>query len=375
MNQENSLKKIAFVKIGSFSNTNQSVLNLLKKEFPNYKIDVIDIFEEIAQPKTIKNIVHTIKEHGIKVFFSKTNFYKGMVQNEYMFKLVKKGIAAYLQNSNYIFTFQTQSLFDTSIEGIPNFVYTDNTTKATSLYPDFDFKKESWSNEWIECETSIYQNATINFTMSEDISRSMIQDYGCNPDKIICAGVAPNANIPSCIKSKIDRFDQVNILFVGKDWEPKGGPTLLKAFENILTVHPKAKLTIVGCSPNINMPNCIVAGRVPVSRVGDYFAGASIFCLPTHREAFGIVYLEAMAYSLPVIGSNLGAIPEFIKEDKNGYLVQPNNVDELTTKLLKLIESPKKCETFGLFGRELFLKKYTWENVGKIMREQIEKCL
>ena len=157
MNHKETLKKIAFVKIGSFSNTNQSVLNLLKKEFPNYKIDVIDIFEEIAQPKTMKNIFHTIKEHGIKVFFSKINFYKSMVQNEYIFKLVKEGIATYLQGSNYVFTFQTQSLFDTSIDGIPNFVYTDNTTKATSLYPDFDLKKESWSKEWFECEKSIYR--------------------------------------------------------------------------------------------------------------------------------------------------------------------------------------------------------------------------
>jgi len=375
MSQKKKLKKIAFVKIGSFSNTNQSVLNLLKKEFPNYQVDVIDIFEEIAQPKTMRNLFYAIKEHGIKALFSKINLYKCMVQNEYIFKLVKKGVFNYIEPSEYAFTFQTQSLFDTSIEGIPNFVYTDNTTKATSLYPDFDVKKELWSNEWFACEKSIYHNATVNFTMSEDISRSMIQDYGCDPDRVVCAGVAPNANIPSQITTIEDRFQYINILFVGKDWEPKGGPILLEAFQNILKIHPEAKLTIVGCSPDINVPNCTVAGRVPVSKVGDYFAEASIFCLPTHREAFGIVYLEAMAYSLPVIGSNIGAIPEFVCEGKNGYLVQPNNVEELTTKLLQLIESPEQCKAFGLVGRELFLKKYTWDKVGQIMREQIVSYL
>lgn len=365
------IKKIAFIKMGSFSNTNKSVLNLLKREFPDYEIDVIDIFEEIVEIKTFVNLFHAIKEHGLKVFYSGKNFFTSLIYNEYIFKLVKKRITLHLKGSDYNFTFQTQSLFDTSIDGIPNFVYTDHTAKATALYPDFDPKKESYSDLWYDCEKTIYQNATINFTMSEDISRSIVEQYGCDPDKVVCAHVAPNADISQVLRNKKDRFEHPHILFVGKNWKPKGGPTLLKAFVRISKIHPDVKLTIVGCTPEINIANCNVVGKVPVSKVGNYFSDASIFCLPTLREAFGIVFLEAMAYGLPVIGTNIGAIPEFIIKDKNGYVIEPTNVDELTTRLLQLIESPPKCEKFGLFGNKLFLEKYTWEKVGKIMRRNI----
>lgn len=367
--------KIAFVKIGSFSNTNKSVLSLLEKEFSSYSIDVIDVFEEIAQPKTLKNFLHAFKEHGFKMFSSKVILFKSLVQNKYFFELVKKRMALYLAEEEYKFTFQTQSLFDTSIKGIPNFMYTDNTTLATQLYPNFDFKSESISEAWFYCEKSIYNNATINFTMSENISKSIIEDYDTPRSKVSCVGIAPNATIPNNINIGKDKYASPHILFVGKDWAPKGGPELVEAFIALHKSYPEVKLTIVGCSPDIDVPNCNVVGRVPVSEVGDYFSNASIFCLPTLREAFGIVYLEAMAYSIPVIGSNIGAIPEFIIENKNGFLCEVGDITNLTKKLIELIESPEKCKLFGSYGRNLYLEKYTWDNVGMKIRNNINTCL
>ncbi len=235
--------------------------------------------------------------------------------------------------------------------------------------------QESFSKEWFNCEKTIYHNAAINFTMSENVSRSMIEQYECDPDKVVCAHVAPNAKTPQVIKSRKDRFEHPHILFVGKEWERKGGPVLLEAFIRISKIYPDTKLTIVGCTPDINVPNCNVVGRVPVSEVGDYFAEASIFCLPTPREAFGIVFLEAMAYGLPVIGTNIGAIPEFIMENKNGFVVEVNDVDGFTKRIVELIKSPEKCKDFGLFGRKLFLEKYTWDHVGLKMKKYINESL
>ncbi len=59
--------------------------------------------------------------------------------------------------------------------------------------------------------------------------------------------------------------------------------------------------------------------------------------MPSLIEAFGIVFLEAMAAGIPVIGSNTGGIPELVKDGENGFLVDPDNHIELTQKILKLL--------------------------------------
>ncbi len=121
-----------------------------------------------------------------------------------------------------------------------------------------------------------------------------------------------------------------NILFVGVDWEREGGPTRAKAFNEVLRVHPDATLTIVGTSPQLGIPNCNVVRRIPLSEVKRYYEEARIFCLSTEIEPFGIVFLEAMAHKLPIIGT----IPDFIEEGKNRYMVELGDQVQLSKKLL-----------------------------------------
>ena len=72
--------------------------------------------------------------------------------------------------------------------------------------------------------------------------------------------------------------------------------------------HPGARLTIVGCSPQISEPGCEVVGRIEPERVTEFYQRASLYCLPTKLEAFGISYIEAMHHALPVVGTDMGAI-------------------------------------------------------------------
>ncbi len=82
-----------------------------------------------------------------------------------------------------------------------------------------------------------------------------------------------------------------------------------------------------------------------------------------------------MAHKLPVIGTDIGAIPEFIIENKNGYRIKPDNSQQLCQKILELIDSPEKCKAFGEYGHELFWQRYTWEETGLRMSAKIKKCL
>ena len=171
----------------------------------------------------------------------------------------------------------------------------------------------------------------------------------------------------------MEKYSSKNILFVGVEWERKGGPVLLKVFKKVLDVHPDASLTIVGCSPeNIKLPNCKIVGKIPVESVSKYYNLASIFCLPTLREPFGVAFIEAMNFSLPIVANNIGCIPDFVKNDYNGYLINNNDANQYTDAICKLLSDPVLCRTMGENGNRYVESKFSWDAVGKTIKKNID---
>lgn len=77
---------------------------------------------------------------------------------------------------------------------------------------------------------------------------------------------------------------------------------------------------------------------MPNTELKEKYKEADIFILPSTIEGFGMVFLEAMNYGLPVIGSNVGGIPEIIDDGKNGFLVDPENPKEIAEKIRIIFE-------------------------------------
>lgn len=347
--------RIAFIKMGTFSHTNESVLTVLKDRFPNYTIDIIDIWDDIVKITSFKNFFYAFLEYGLTMFISKKRILACLVKNKYIFNKVKKDVNSKLKDKNYAFTFQTQSLFDTSIADTPNFMYTDHTYLVNKHYPTFDRNDLRYFENWIELEKTIYQNAQMNLTMSSNIKNSIIHDYNILEKKVECIYAGSNVLIDDNRNISTDKYKSKNILFVGINWERKGGPTLIKAFEIVLKKYPEATLTIVGCSPEVSISNCTIIGKVPLSEVQQHYEKASIFCLPTTLEPFGMVFIEAINNKLPLVATKIGAIPDFIKEEKNGYMVEPGDYVNLANKLSILLKSSNKCEEFANYGYENIL--------------------
>jgi glycosyltransferase involved in cell wall biosynthesis len=368
-----SNQKLAFIKWGEFSHINASVIEMLTKSFPNFHIEVLELSDLISK-KDVVVLFYCLKEYWGDIFLNRKTISTSCRRTPYVFNKAKRAILNRLANQKYAFTFQTQSIIDSSLPGIPHFVYTDHTHLANLYYPGFN-RQRLFAKSWIECEKKIYQNATLIFTRSSNISKSMIDDYSCSPDKVVC--VYCGSNVPVTKDEVLDehRFSNKNILFVGRDWQRKGGPVLVEAFRIVLGTYPDATLTIVGCTPKLDIPNCNVVGSVPLSDVKKYYMQASVFCLPTTLEPFGNVLIEAMAHKLPVIATGIGAIPDFILEGKNGYLVEPNNSQQLSQRIIELISSPGKCKAFGEYGHNLYWDRYTWEKTGVRIRENIEQFL
>jgi len=82
-------------------------------------------------------------------------------------------------------------------------------------------------------------------------------------------------------------------------------------------------------------------------QVENYFSILDIFVLTTPKESFGFVLLEAMALGKPVLGSNLGGPPEIIQDEANGYIFNPENIEDLYNKLSMLISNKALIDSMG----------------------------
>jgi glycosyltransferase involved in cell wall biosynthesis len=158
---------------------------------------------------------------------------------------------------------------------------------------------------------------------------------------------------------------------VGYDWTRKGGPDLVEAFQLVLESVPNARLTVVGAQPDLRIPNCEVIGPGRSDDLDQYYQRASVFCMPTYREPFGIAFIEAMAARLPIVATRVGAIPDFVEEGRNGWLVEPGDIPGIADALISLLKNPGMAAEFGEHSYRIVQQRYTWDTVGKRLQECI----
>jgi alpha-maltose-1-phosphate synthase len=218
---------------------------------------------------------------------------------------------------------------------------------------------------WRAREQAVYRGAAAIFTMSEFVKASLVHDYGADPARIRVVGAGPNVE-PAPGEAPVAR--EKAILFVGRKFAPKGGPALLEAFARVRRVHPDARLWIVSSAAPSSLPDGAVfhgtLGREPLARL---YARASVFALPTVREAFGLSFVEAMAFGLPVVAPRLEAIPEIVSDGETGILVPPRDVGALARALCELLADPGRARRLGAAGRARAAERFGWERVAARM--------
>jgi glycosyltransferase involved in cell wall biosynthesis len=365
--------RIALVGIGLNSYTNPNVAAALRSAFPECLVDWIDLRALLGRQKLglvpVLSAAHAIgefsREMGARLW--QVAWRRGWTR--YLFQERSRVAAEMVARRRYLFSMQIQTTFDASVPDVPHFVYTDNTMLANLQYKGSTRSDVPVTEEWLALERQTYHNAWTSFVMSRNVGRSIVEDYGCVSDKVVCAYGGPNAPIEEVGEKK---YDQKNILFVGVDWDRKGGPELVEAFRLVRRRIPDATLTIVGCSPAVHEPGCLVVGRIPPAELARYYTNASVFCLPSRNEPFGIVFIEAMAHRMPVVATDIAAIPDFVTNGENGFLVSPGDTQALAEALVRVLGDPELC---GRMGERSYAasKKYTWGNTGSIMRSTIEQ--
>ncbi len=249
---------------------------------------------------------------------------------------------------------------------VPYHLYLDHTRAIAERYEPVPGLAPAigYQAEWRARERAVYRNAEGIFTMSEFVKASLREDYGVDPARVRVVGAGANVVPPGPVAPARDPL----VLFVGKQFAPKGGPELLDAFALVRREFPRARLSVVSASfPGPLPPGVTFHGLLPRAALARLFAQAAVFALPTLREAFGLSLLEAMAFGLPVVATRLEAIPEIVSDGETGLLVPPRDATALAAALAELLREPARARQMGAAGRQRMHARYGWSRAAGAM--------
>ena len=349
--------RAAVIRQGDRPRLNTALAGLLADAYPELEVDDIDVLGLVRSDRRryLRAAASGVVEYTSPLLRRRTSVKRAIVSSAGYARAAGLLVRERVAPGTHRFTFQSQSLFSAAVPGVSNFVYTDHAHLANLGYPGFD-RAALKSSAYLAREAELYAGAERVFTRSRHVADTIVHGYGCSSERVIVVGVGPNAVPPSddAVERATESWYGGRIIFVGVDWERKGGPELVAAFRILRERFPEARLDIVGCSPaGVAGPGIEIHGRLPLDRVAELLAASDVFCLPTLAEPFGVVFIEAMHAGLPVVGTRLGAIPDFVIPHSTGALVAPGDVDELAHALAELLADPDRTRRMGRAARAL----------------------
>jgi glycosyltransferase involved in cell wall biosynthesis len=206
---------------------------------------------------------------------------------------------------------------------------------------------------------AVFDAAASLVTWSEWARRSLIEDYAADPAKIhVLAPGAARAYFEIGERRQPAQSGRVKVLFVGGDFQRKGGPLLLDALAAQL--NQQVELHIVTTSalepqPNVYVYNGLAPNSPELLRL---FSEADLFVLPSHAECLAVVLMEATAAGLPIITTDVGALGEAVEPRTSGYIIPAGNGVALRSALETLVYDRELRQQMGRAGFALAKRKF-----------------
>ncbi len=171
------------------------------------------------------------------------------------------------------------------------------------------------------------------------------------------------------------------ITFMGAVTDDKGIIHLVRAMQHLWRRGSEATLVIAGQPVSPSSFERVYGGlpenhRLRIRRMGlvsgqlkqDMLASTDVFTMPSRVDSFGIVYLEAWAHGVPVIGCSAGGVPEVIDDGQDGLLVPFGDQASLASAIETLLADPVRRRAMGRKGRAKVEARYTWEQIYQGLR-------
>jgi len=221
-------------------------------------------------------------------------------------------------------------------------------------------------------EARAYSQMTHIFSISEYVKENLVAHYRVPSEKVTVVGTGLGAIKP--FKGEKDYKDR-KILFAAKGrFQDKGGELVIKAFQKALEKDSMLQLTVVGSEEAkkfSNYPNVTVLGFMPIQDLQDLFDSHSLFLMPALNEPWGLVYLEALACKMPIIGLQRNSFPEISGYGKYGFMIEEPSSELLANTLIEVFNKPERLKEMGEQGQAYCLNKFSWEKTVDLILQTI----
>ena len=218
-----------------------------------------------------------------------------------------------------------------------------------------------------------YTRGEISKALSEADASKLVQ---------IAPGIDVDHFVPtdsSNLRAELGLTDKSVIISVGRLVHRKGQDKLIAALPEIKTAVPNVHLVLVGVGPHqdyleklalkLNVSDCVTfIGRINYAELPKYICLGDIFAMPSRSrffglevEGLGIVYLEASACGLPVVGGKSGGAPDAVLVGETGMVVDGTNSSEIADACIELLNNPELCALMGANGRAWIIENWRWE--------------
>ncbi len=298
---------------------------------------------------------------GIKVYYSKPLFNYSNTAINFWGNLIEKTVET--ENPNIIVgSFSTPFMADSGAV-----VAEKNEIPFISVYFN-DYIKDNFLEK-------LFLKFYFNFFMKKTLNSSkkilVLSDFYAKKSPVLkqfsekTIAISPFIDLNEMkLSNKKNEFPENKlVLFVAglnKGQKYKGLSYLIKSISILKQKFPEIKLIVIGSGNNsayfkklskeFNLSeNVFFTGKISQEKLLNYYSSCKTLVLPStsNSEGFGLVLLEAMAFSKPVIGSNVGGIPVLIKNNFNGFLVEPKNPVKLAQAIEFILTNEKKAKEFG----------------------------
>jgi phosphatidylinositol alpha-1,6-mannosyltransferase len=181
------------------------------------------------------------------------------------------------------------------------------------------------------------------------------------------------------LRAALGLADKSVIISVGRLVHRKGQDKLIAALPAIKAAVPNVHLVLVGVGPHqdyleklalkLNVSDCVTfIGRINYAELPRYICLGDIFAMPSRSrffglevEGLGIVYLEASACGLPVVGGKSGGAPDAVLIGETGLVVDGTKPNEIEEACIELLNNPELCALMGAAGRAWIIENWRWD--------------
>lgn len=309
----------------------------------------------------VKNQVDALKKRGhqVKVIAIRDSRMGMTYAIPKYFKWFSKGIATLLAKGRSFDVVHAHYVFPTGLLGLLFKQVAPIRLVVTAHGGDLD--RMARKNKWIFALTKkILQKADHVIAVGDQLKKDIETDFSIPSHKITVLNMGVNRHVFAPMDKAMAKkhlgldLESKHFLFIGNIIRAKGVEELLKAFGQVLEVHPNVCLHLIGLPKDQAFAESMkresqkigdgmrVHFYPPVSQkeLAKWMNAGDCFILPSHIEGFGLVALEAMSCRTPVIGTAVGGL-KMLLDDGCGVLVPPKEVAPLRQAIMDFLDAPQ----------------------------------